>query len=130
MSRKQKNITACFYLVIFCTICKNDIRKKVKNKVPPPARCWWRRPFFWCGGSRAWTFLCNCAWSYFMYESIYNVLKFEVVKNILLDVGVKILGWDIVFYLARMFCNLVFGILLYEKWELGGSGCGVREIGG
>ena len=34
MSRKQKNITACFYLVIFCTICKNDIRKKVKNKVP------------------------------------------------------------------------------------------------
>ena len=47
-------------------------------------------------------------------ESIYNVLKFEVVKNILLDVGVEILGWDILFFVDIMFCNLVFGILLYE----------------
>ena len=44
-------------------------------------------------------------------ESIYNVLKFEVVKNILLDVGVEILGWDILFFVDIMFCNLVFGIL-------------------
>ena len=34
MSRKQKNITACFYLVIFCTICKNDIRKKGEKQSP------------------------------------------------------------------------------------------------
>ena len=33
MSRKQKNITACFYLVIFCTICKNDIRKKGEKQI-------------------------------------------------------------------------------------------------